>query len=85
METVGAKVVNGYFAAWNGNLLMIADSDFEIKFNGVCSPQLSGITDVDAMGDDLVAVGYVSNVPDVRFGGQRIDTTTWTASFLLGR
>lgn len=85
MEPYGAKVVGEYLAVWNKNLLMVADENSVIKFNGVVSHQLTIITDVQMSGGDLMVFGHITGIPDVVFGGQRIDAATWTAGILLGR
>ena len=81
----GAKVVNGYFVAWNGNMVMIADHALDIKFNGPMGYWMYSVNDVFSFGPNLMVTGYVKDVPYMAVGGIEIDTITWEVGFMLGR
>lgn len=81
----GAKVVNGYFVAWNGDLVMVANQAREIKFNGSMGYWMCSVEDVLAFGNNLMVVGYICGVPRVVIGGVEINTTNWEVYQLLGR
>ena len=81
----GAKMVNNHLCAWNKDLLMIADSNMTVRFNGVVSGQMESIDDVEPKGStEFMVIGKVSGIPDTVYGGQRI-TSNYVASTLRAR
>jgi len=81
----GAKAIGDYFVAWNGRRVCVCSSSMTVLMNGYLHDDFGVIDDVMMLGDDLLFVGSIENMADCVYGGQIVDTSTWTAGLLRAR